>query len=68
MLRRLNGKVNNKDTTTDIPTLCTRLAKLPAGYMVLAERGFAHNAPKYPNLNGQVTPHFKGERKQFQRG
>ena len=62
MLRRLGVD------TTELPTLYTRLAKLPSGYLVLADRGFAHDAPKYPNLNGQVTPHFKGERKQFQRG
>ena len=34
------------------------LANLPRGWIVLADRGFAFDALKYPNLNSQITPAF----------
>jgi hypothetical protein len=46
----------------------TRLAKFPAGKQVLADKGFAITASKYPNFNAQITPHFLSSREQFQKG
>ena len=34
------------------------LANIPRGWVVLADRGFAFDALKYPNLNAHVTPAF----------
>ena len=64
MRKRLYGVVNNERNPLG---LRTRLAKLPAGYNVVSDRSFAHDAPKYPNLNAHITPHFLAGRKQFQK-
>ncbi len=34
------------------------LPNLPRGWIVLADRGFAFDALKYPSLNAHVTPAF----------
>ena len=44
----------------------TRLAKIPPGYTVLVDRGFYFDAPSYPNVNAQITPHFLTSREQFE--
>ena len=49
-----------------MPVLYTKLAKIPAGGTVLADRGFYYDAPSYPNVNAQVTPHFLTGRDQFE--
>ena len=41
------------------------LTKFPVGWLVLADRGFAFDAYRYPNLNRHVTPHFINKRDQF---
>lgn len=62
MMRHLNG-----DAGEDVPPmLLTRLAKIPVGYTVLADRGFYYDAPSYPNVNAQITPHFITGRDQFE--
>tara|TARA_B100000513_G_scaffold11683_1_gene4869 strand:+ start:984 stop:3107 length:2124 start_codon:yes stop_codon:yes gene_type:complete len=43
----------------------TRLSKFPVGWVVLADRGFAYDALKYPNFNIHVTPAFVNKRSQF---
>ncbi len=45
-----------------------RLGKIPAGWAVLADRGFANDARAYPNVNPHLTPHFlrPKERTQFE--
>jgi len=43
----------------------TRLANIPVGFIILADRGFAYDAFKYPNFNPHITPHFKNKRPQF---
>ena len=48
------------------PYLLTRLAKIPPGFTVLADRGFYFDAPSYPNVNAQITPHFLTSREQFE--
>ena len=45
-----------------------RLKKCPPGYDMLSDRGFAKTARLYPNLNGQLTPHFLAGRPQFTAG
>ena len=42
-----------------------RLHKVPAGYSMLSDRGFAGTERYYPNLNQQITPKFLAGRKQF---
>ena len=62
MFRHLRG-----DAGEDIPPmLLTRLAKIPIGGAVLADRGFYFDAPSYPNVNAQITPHFLTGRDQFE--
>ena len=62
MLRHLNGEAG-----VDVPpTVHTKLAKIPVGSTVLADRGFYFDAPSYPNVNAQVTPHFLTGREQFE--
>ena len=63
MLRHLRGEAGDSVA----PVLNTRLAKLPIGTTVLADRGFYFDAPSYPNVNAQVTPHFLTGRDQFER-
>jgi hypothetical protein len=46
----------------------TRLAKFPALWPVLADRGFSNDAYKYPNFNAQITPHFLVSRQSFEKG
>ena len=65
MLLRLTGVVDNNLQPL---ILHTNLAKLPPGYSVLADRGFANDAPKYPHLNPHITPHFLAKRQQFTKG
>jgi hypothetical protein len=43
----------------------TRLAKFASKHGILADRGFARDAPKYPNFNRHVTPCFLTKRPQF---
>ena len=43
-----------------------RLEKLPAGWDILADRGFAGTSPYYPHVNPQITPYFLDGRLQFQ--
>ena len=42
-----------------------RLGKFPAGWAILADRGFANDATRYPNMNVQMTPSFLSGRDQF---
>ena len=42
-----------------------RLAKIPPGKHILADRGFSTCAPSYPNLNNQMCPYFLDGRNQF---
>lgn len=44
----------------------SRLRKIPAGWSVLADRGFANDARLYPNLNAHITPHFLRPRQRTQ--
>jgi hypothetical protein len=46
----------------DIPN---HLANLPIEYLVLADRGFAFDAFKYPHLNAHITPAFLKGKTQF---
>ena len=52
MMSHLMGEAGDEGP----PVLYTRLAKIPVGGTVLADRGFYFDAPSYPNVNGQVTP------------
>jgi hypothetical protein len=45
-----------------------RMSKIPCGWTILADRGFAYDAAKYPNFNIHVTPSFVEGRDQFTRG
>ena len=62
MMRHLRGEAGDSVA----PVIQTRLAKLPIGSTVLADRGFYFDAPSYPNVNAQVTPHFLTGRDQFE--
>lgn len=62
MMSHLMGEAGDEEP----PVLYTRLAKIPVGGTVLADRGFYFDAPSYPNVNGQVTPHFITGRDQFE--
>ena len=62
MLKHLNGEAGDDA----VPVVYTRLAKIPVGGTVLADRGFYFDAPSYPNVNAQVTPHFLSGRDQFE--
>lgn len=42
-----------------------RLGKFPRGWAILADRGFANDATRYPNMNVQMTPSFLSGRDQF---
>lgn len=42
-----------------------RLGKFPQGWSILADRGFANDATRYPNMNVQMTPSFLSGRDQF---
>ncbi len=42
-----------------------RLKKVPAGWVMLTDRGFANTARYYPNFNAQLTPKFLSGRLQF---
>ena len=42
-----------------------RLAKIPAGWLCLSDRGFAGTARYYPHCIQQLTPKFKAGRRQF---
>jgi hypothetical protein len=48
-----------------VTQLPTRLAKIPLGSKVLSDRGFAEDAPLYPNFNQHITPAFLSGRLQF---
>lgn len=41
------------------------LLNVPIGWIVLADRGFAYDCFKYPNMNKHITPHFIKKREQF---
>jgi hypothetical protein len=41
------------------------LANLPISYLMLADRGFAFDAYKYPHLNAHITPAFLKGKTQF---
>ncbi|MBT6514655.1 MAG: hypothetical protein HOK65_07780 [Crocinitomicaceae bacterium] len=43
------------------------LMNIPVGWTVLADRGFAFDATKYPNFNRHITPHFIKGRDQFEK-
>lgn len=45
--------------------LCSGLDKFPKGWLILADRGFAYDAYKYPNINRHLTPAFIRKRDQF---
>jgi hypothetical protein len=62
MISHLKGEAGDEEP----PVLYTRLAKIPVGGTVLADRGFYFDAPSYPNVNAQVTPHFITGRDQFE--
>ena len=62
MLRHLDGEAG-----VGVPPIVhTKLAKIPVGSTVLADRGFYFDAPSYPNVNAQVTPHLLTGREQFE--
>ena len=42
-----------------------RLGKFPTGWSILADRGFANDAARYPNMNVQMTSSFLSGRDQF---
>ena len=42
-----------------------RLGKFPRGWAILADRVFANDATRYPNMNVQMTPSFLSGRDQF---
>ena len=42
-----------------------RLGKFPPGWAILADRGFANDSTRYPNMNVQMTPSFLSGRDQF---
>lgn len=46
-------------------TFAARLAKFPALWHILGDRGFARNAILYPNLNYHYSPQFIEGREQF---
>ena len=62
MMRHLRGD----EVDSIAPVVKTRLAKLPICCTVLADRGFYFDAPSYPNVNAQITPHFLSGRNQFE--
>lgn len=62
MMRHLRGEA----VDTIVPVIKMRLAKLPIGSNVLADRGFYFDASSYPNVNSQVSPHFLSGRNQFE--
>ena len=62
MMRHLRGD----EVDSIAPVVKTRLAKLPICSTVLADRGFYFDAPSYPNVNAQVTPHFLSGQNQFE--
>lgn len=62
MMRHLTGEA----VDTIVPVIKTKLAKLIIDRTVLADRGFYFDAPSYPNVNAQVTPHFLSGRNQFE--
>jgi len=45
-----------------------RFKNFPAGWDMLADRGFAGTERSYPNMNRQRTPNFLKKRKQFAEG
>jgi hypothetical protein len=58
-----------KDDTplpADIQLIKSRLGKIPAGWYILADRGFKDDAYLYPNFNHHLTPHFIQGREQFE--
>ena len=61
MLDILFGKINNRRPLR----MLTRLAKFNYKAGILADRGFANDAPKYPNFNPHLTPSFLCKRRQF---
>lgn len=62
MMSHLRGEAGSEQS----PILYTKLAKIPVGGTVLADRDFYFDAPSYPNVNAQVTPHFLTGRDQFE--
>lgn len=42
-----------------------RLGKFPPGWAILADRGFANDSTRYPNMNVQMTPSFLSGRDHF---
>jgi hypothetical protein len=54
-MSHLRGEASDEEP----PLLYTKLAKVPVGCTVLANRGFFYDAPSYPNVNSQVTPHVE---------
>lgn len=54
MMRHLRGEAGDSVA----PVIQTRLAKLPIGSTVLADKGFYFDAPSYPNVNAQVPLTF----------
>ena len=50
----------------DIQLIKSRLGKIPAGWSILADRGFKDDAYLYPNFNHHLTPHFIQGREQFE--
>jgi hypothetical protein len=63
-LRVLQGTNRSSDVAENLK-LPLRLAKIPPGYRILADRGFVNDAGRYPNANAQMTPHFLSGRAQF---
>mmetsp|Transcript_33508 Transcript_33508/g.67613 ORF Transcript_33508/g.67613 Transcript_33508/m.67613 type:complete len:393 (-) Transcript_33508:1234-2412(-) len=51
----------------DFTMPASRLAKIPAGWSILADKGFVDCGPFYPNLNHHFTPYFLEGRSQFDR-
>jgi hypothetical protein len=49
----------------DFKFISSRLAKIPAEFLILADRGFVDDSLKYPNCNSHITPAFKMGREQF---
>ena len=66
--RQLKEMLTNKDAIFLNKNWQMRLSKIPVGWTILADRGFAYDASKYPNFNIIVTPTFVEGRDQFTRG
>ena len=61
-LRQTFKADNGEEVTHEWPR---RLGKIPMGWQMLVDRGFAKHSLFYPNKNHHLFPSFAGKRKQF---